>query len=61
MTGRLDVDEVLDAVVDDGAVEPWDDDLVSRDLLVFTDTRSYADRLTHAAESAGGTEAGSVN
>lgn len=57
MTERLPVDTVLAAVVDGGVVEGWDEELESRDVLGFSDSRSYTDRLARARASAHGTEA----
>lgn len=57
MTDRVSVTAVLDVVADDGLDEVWDDELASRDVLRFTDSRSYADRLADARASATGTEA----
>lgn len=57
MSDRLSVAAVLDVVTDEGVVEVWDDELISRDVLRFTDGRSYPDRLTDARATATGTEA----
>jgi acyl-CoA carboxylase subunit beta len=51
------VDEVLAAVVDDGSLRVWDDDLISDDPLGFVDTRPYRDRLAEARRRSGRTEA----
>jgi acetyl-CoA carboxylase carboxyl transferase beta subunit len=57
MTERLPLGDLLDAVVDGGVIERWDEDLRSRDVLGFVDSRPYVDRLAEAAGSAFGTEA----
>ena len=40
-------------MVDDGSLEPWDEDVVSDDPLAFSDTKPYRERLAEARERTG--------
>ena len=53
----LTVEERIDLLADAGTFQEWDSDLTSDDILTFTDTLSYPDRLRTAREKTGRTEA----
>lgn len=40
-------------VIDDGSLQPWDEDVVSDDPLDFADTKPYRERLAEARERTG--------
>lgn len=44
-------------IADEGSFQPWDDDVVSSDLLGFVDTVPYPERLARARADAGTAEA----
>ena len=53
----LTVEERIQLLTDEGTFQEWDSDLISEDLLEFTDTLSYPERLRMAREKTGRNEA----
>src|SRR5690554_2395609 len=45
--------ERAELVIDDGSLQPWDEDVVSADPLAFADVRPYRERLAQARERTG--------
>ena len=46
-------DKRIDSLIDQGTWQEWDSELESKDLLVFKDTKAYADRLKIYKEKTG--------